>query len=53
MLKFTITPAVDSDLAGVAASIIGVNRETAELILRFKDGSSIFAKPEHVVLKDD
>lgn len=49
MIKFTVTPAADADLAGIPAVITGINKETGELILRFEDGSShLFARKEHL-----
>ena len=50
MTKFTVTKAADPDLAGVPAAIVGVNKETAELVLRFEEGSGLFVRPENVIL---
>jgi len=52
MQKFTVTSAADPDLAGVPAVIIGVDKETAEMVLRFEEGSSLIVRSEHVTLMD-
>jgi len=50
MYKITVTKDADPGLAGIPAVITGVTDDGVELVLRFDEGSGLFAHPKNVVL---
>jgi len=45
MIGFTVSEKTDPDLAGVPAVVLGVDPETKQIVLMFRDDSRIMIPP--------